>query len=440
MSTKSAKAELENIFNTHFEDFEKSLNGLSEKSTHEIRKSALDSLNHIGFPGNKHEEYKYTPLTRQLQKNFRFERFAFTGNLKSEDLKDVPFYNEDAHIVVLENGVVNTELSKINGAQGLEIMPLKEAFKQNNEALANNFGKHLFAEKDAFAALNTAFAENGAYIHIKRNTSVAKPIVLLYITTGSDELTYHPRNLIVAEENCEVNVIECFTSLNKGNAFINQSSEVVVEKNARFNYFKLQNESESTYHIDNTQVVQHRDSLFNAYTFTFDGALIRNNLNIALEEEHCEAHMYGLYLTHGKTHVDNHTVVDHKEPNSFSNEIYKGIVNDHSKGVFNGKIFVRQPAQKTNAFQSNKNILLSDNATVNTKPQLEIWADDVKCSHGCTTGQLDDESLFYLRSRGISEQKARNILLHAFASDVLEHVSISFLKEHVEYLIHKELD
>ena len=150
--------------------------------------------------------------------------------------------------------------------------------------------------------------------------------------------------------------------------------------------------------------------------------------------------MYGLYLTHGKTHVDNHTVVDHKEPNSFSNEIYKGIVNDHSKGVFNGKIFVRQPAQKTNAFQSNKNILLSDNATVNTKPQLEIWADDVKCSHGCTTGQLDDESLFYLRSRGISEQKARNILLHAFASDVLEHVSISFLKEHVEYLIHKELD
>ena len=219
----------------------------------------------------------------------------------------------------------------------------------------------------------------------------------------------------------------------------NQVDEIILGENAQGSLYKIQDDCETSYAVGETKVYQPNNSRFSAITITLNGAVIRNNLNIDVDGEGCEANMYGLYLTKGKTHVDNQTEVDHIKPNSYSNELYKGIMDENSKGVFNGKIYVRREAQKTNAFQSNNNVLLSDTATVNTKPQLEIWADDVKCSHGCTIGQLDEEAVFYLRSRGIEEDSARAMILRAFAREVLEKIEYQGLKEYVENEITKRL-
>ena len=216
--------------------------------------------------------------------------------------------------------------------------------------------------------------------------------------------------------------------------------EVYVPSNARIEWYKLQNDALHSYFIDQLMVYQERDSNFSATTITLNGNTIRNNVYLALDGENCESHLYGLYAIDGSTHVDHHTAVDHLKPHSFSNELYKGILDDKAGGVFNGKVFVRQDAQKTNAFQSNKNILLSDQATVNTKPQLEIWADDVKCSHGCTTGQIDEEALFYLRTRGLSEKSARALMLYAFALETIEHVENEVLRSYLENLIGNKLN
>jgi Fe-S cluster assembly protein SufD len=216
--------------------------------------------------------------------------------------------------------------------------------------------------------------------------------------------------------------------------------EVIVEEGANIGYYKIQNDKVQSSQVSTTHFRQVGKSMIHAVTISLNGGIVRNNLNIALEAEYSEAHLYGLYFQNGSSHVDNHTIVDHVSPHCQSNELYKGILNDNASAVFNGKIFVRQPAQKTNAYQHNKNILLSDNASVNTKPQLEIFADDVKCSHGCTIGQLDEEGMFYLRSRGIPERIARSLLVHAFAIDILEHIRLEPLRQYVDRLISKRLE
>ena len=233
-------------------------------------------------------------------------------------------------------------------------------------------------------------------------------------------------------------LVETFATIGQGEGFTNQVMEIVVEKDARLEYYKIQNDAGSQ--VSTTHIRQIGKSYSNTVTISLNGGIVRNNLNIVLDAEHCEAHLYGLYFQKGQNHVDNHTVVDNVKPNCFSNELYKGIMDDNATGVFNGKIFVRPQAQKTNAYQSNKNILLSGSATVNTKPQLEIFADDVKCSHGCTVGRLDEEALFYLQSRGITEKNAKSLLLHAFAGDILEHIKLKVIREYVDQLISERLD
>jgi len=248
-----------------------------------------------------------------------------------------------------------------------------------------------------------------------------------------------PRNLIHFGKNSDASVVEKFISIGDNTQFTNAISEVVVSENASAKYYKLQNENPTAYHVGTTQVYQERNSHFSITTVTTNGGIVRNNLNLKLDGEGIDTHMYGLYLLDGETHVDNHTAVDHAKPHSQSNELYKGVMNGKSTGVFNGKIYVRQDAQKTNAFQSNRNVLLSDDASIYTKPQLEIWADDVKCSHGATTGQIDEEALFYLQSRGISKDTAKALLMIAFASEVVQEVKIKEVKEYVEQIIHNML-
>jgi Fe-S cluster assembly protein SufD len=241
-------------------------------------------------------------------------------------------------------------------------------------------------------------------------------------------------------ENAQVQLVETYATIGPSYSFTNQVLEVVIEKSALVEYYKIQNDAPNASLVSTTHFRQVGKSYLHTVTISLNGGIVRNNLNVVLDASHCEAHMYGLYFHGDSSHIDNHTLVDNVQPHCFSNELYKGIMKGDSTGVFNGKIFVRQDAQKTNAYQSNKNILLSDTASVNSKPQLEIFADDVKCSHGCTVGQLDEEAMFYLQSRGIHENIARSLLVSAFASDILEHIKPAPIRAYVEHLISERLE
>ncbi len=422
-----------------FQKFESQLNGATG-SVHSLRKKALESLDLAGLPSTKHEEYKYTNITKAIEKTFSFDTENTSTQIEPQEIEEFLIPGLDAHILVFLNGVLDPSLSRWEAEAGLEITDLPTALKEDSEAISKHFAKYADYNRDAYVALNTGFSKDGSFITVKANSIIEKPVVLHYINVVKDgQVHNHPRNLVVVGENSHATFIESFSNVGEHESLTNSVTEIVIGQSARVDYYKLQNDKENVYHVGTTQVQQAKNSYFAAYTFTTNGAITRNNLNIDLEDEGCESHMYGLYLLNGKTHVDNHTAVDHQKPNSFSNELYKGILEDKSRGVFNGKIFVRQDAQKTNAFQSNKNILLSDQATVNTKPQLEIWADDVKCSHGCTTGQLDEEALFYLQSRGLGKDNARALLLYAFAIEVLENVKLEPVRKYLEDLISERL-
>lgn len=435
------KDAIEQEFTTNFKALEKRLNGSSSLPIHQVRKKAINAFQELGFPTIRNEEYKYTDLKKALQKTFDFKTPAPEGNISRKMVEECFIPGLDANILVFVNGIFSKTLSTIISPEDqLTIKDLETATKEDKELVDTYFAQYANYEKDAFIALNTAFTEHGSFVHIPDNKLVEKPIALYFFNDAQADRSYNqPRNLFIAGKSSQATFLEVFYTVGNHESFTNIVSEIVVNENANIEYYKIQNNRETAFHVGTTQVWQARSSQFSAYTFTLNGAVIRNNLNIASDGEGCESHMYGLYLLHGKTHVDNHTEIDHIKPNSFSNELYKGIMEDQSHGVFNGKVYVRQAAQKTNAFQSNKNILLSDQATINSKPQLEIWADDVKCSHGCTTGQLDEEALFYLQSRGVSKERARVLLLYAFAVEVLENVKLEPLKAYLEDLISERL-
>lgn len=423
-----------------FKAFESDLNGAGKGAWHELRTFAMNEFAQKGFPSARDEEYKYTHVGRFLKKEVDFSNIASHSGAPSK-VQDPRFHDADGIHMYINDGILDTgSLDKIS-QEGVELLSLKDAAKTYPDEIIKHLGKYADPAKDPFAALNTAFSYEGVFIKVSRNTELEKPIIIHYTTSAKPvSATVQSRNLVMLEQGASAKILESYTSEAEFETFTNHVSEIVVGANAFLKYYKLQNQQKSTYMVDNTYIAQHRDSNVEAFTVTLEGKIIRNNLNFILEGENAEAHMYGLYVAHEKTHIDNHTSVDHKVPNCFSNEIYKGILDDHSKGVFNGKIFVRQDAQKTNAFQSNKNILLSDTATINTKPQLEIWADDVSCSHGCTTGQLDEEQLFYLRSRGIGKSKATAMLLHAFVNDVLDKIELDFLHDFINDEMYKRLD
>ncbi len=423
-----------------FDKFESQINGLGSSNWKQLRKEAFETFAIRGFPATKNEEYRYTNLSRVLEKNFNLSDLSHLPQGETAGKKPL-FHDAEAIHIFINNGVIDEESLKNLTLPNIEILTIQEASNKHASDVENHLGKLADINHDAFAALNTAFSYEGVFIKIRKNACIEKPIIMHYDSgDASTSNMFQTRNLIVVEEGAQVSIIETYSSNSTDQQFSNHVSEIIVGANAKLNYFKLQNQSKYSYHIDNTYISQYRDSVVKTSTITLEGKIIRNNLNYLLEDENCEAHMFGLYVIHGDSHVDNHTSVDHKKPNCYSNEIYKGILDHNAKGVFNGKIFVRKDAQKTNAFQTNKNILLTDTATINTKPQLEIWADDVSCSHGCTTGQLDEEQLFYLRSRGINKSSARAMLLHAFVNDVLDKIEIEFLHDFVHSEMYKRLD
>jgi Fe-S cluster assembly protein SufD len=406
----------------------------STEALHDIREHAIADFRKLGVPTVKHEEWKYTRVGSLLQNPLEVQA---PDQVREKDIEQFRLPGDAYEIFV-----INGKFSSGSAPEGMTVSSLGiEANGKFKPIIDKHLGSSSKYHQDGINAMNTAFADHGLFIFINKGKKIDKPVYIYYINDNRSFSTLSlPRTLVYVSAAAEVEITENYVSLGQNDSFTNQVTEVVVEQDAIVNYYKIQNEGPNASQVSTTQFTQIGKSLTNATTISLSGNIIRNNLNMVMEAEYGESHMYGLYLLDGKTHVDNHTIVDNVMPNCFSNELYKGIMDGESTGVFNGKIFVRKDAQKTNAYQSNKNVLLTDTASVNTKPQLEIFADDVKCSHGCTIGKLDEEALFYLRARGIGEKSAKSLLLHAFAVDILDNIKSEPLREYVDKLISERLE
>ncbi|MFT5885899.1 MAG: Fe-S cluster assembly protein SufD [Arcticibacterium sp.] len=421
-----------------FKEVQSGLNGSVSQAFNERRIDALESFNSLGFPTPKHEEWKYSNVKKMVNGTYNF---AAQNKLSKENLKNFDLPDLEGIIIYFVNGVYQEALSNLDLAEGkLSIQTLEEAQKNSSELLNEHFSKYSNDNLDAFTAINTAIARQGIVVKVEDNATIDHPIILRMISDVREEnIGSTLRNLVVVGKNSEVKIAESYRTLGEESAYVNVVTEIVVAKDARVDYYKVENDNNASYHVGSTNIHQSDNSYFYAATITINGGFVRNNINLTVDGEHVESWLYGLYVPNESQHVDNHTVVDHRKPNSVSNELYKGVLMDKSTGVFNGKIFVRQEAQKTNAYQNCRNVVTSDSATMNTKPQLEIWADDVKCSHGATTGMLNDEAIFYMRSRGIPKEEAVRMQLLAFAEDVVSQIKIESVKEYLSGLIHQKL-
>ena len=381
-----------------------------------VSKAAELALEKLSFPSTRDEYWKYTRLAKIQNSEFSVKEFDRTAEVHS--------INERALHIECINGFFQTPVGEIQ--TGIEITPIEEI----DHALVDY-------QTDFFSALNTAYYTSGIRIKIKAGTEVDKSIQLNFLSIDSG-IQVQPRIEIIVEKSSSCNFIFNWHSNGQSDNLYNMVSEMHVLENASLNIHQLQAGGNENYLINTMQIRQLRDSRFTVHTISLEGKILRNNLNVAVQGENCETNLNGLYLVHGSQHVDNHTYVDHIAPNCNSRENYKGVMDDKSTAVFNGKVMVQTNAQKINAFQSNQNILLSDDATINSKPELEIYADDVQCAHGSTTGQLDEEALFYLRSRGISETSAKKMMIKAFLFDVLGDIKLNSFKEHVEGLVEEK--
>lgn len=405
---------------------------------HDIRTEAIKAFETEGFPTKRQEAWKYTSLNSVLKHDYS----VFPKHEEALEFKDVKKYfihDIDSYKIIFIDGKYSSHLSQTTH-DGIDVCLMSAALtKPKYRIIVENYFNKI-ATKDGISSLNTAFSAEGAYIHIPKNKLVEKPIQIIHFSTGNEAaLMLQPRNLIVVDENSHVQIIERHQSLTDNPVLTNSVTEIFANKRAIVDYYKIQNDRETASLIDNTFINQKRESIAKVHTFSFGGKLTRNNLNFYQNGERIDSTMKGITIIGNKQHVDHNTLVHHIEPNCESHQDYKGIFDDKATGVFNGKVIVEKEAQKTNAFQANNNILVSDKASINTKPQLEIFADDVKCSHGCTIGQLDESAMFYLRSRGIPEKEARALLMFAFSNNVLDSVKIPEIKNRITAIIARKL-
>ncbi|PWA05560.1 Fe-S cluster assembly protein SufD [Flavobacterium psychrotolerans] len=406
---------------------------------HEVRTSAIKNFENKGFPTKKEEAWKYTSLNTILKNDFS----VFPKNENAIEFADVKKYfihEIDTYKVVFIDGVFSSFLSSTTH-DGIDVCLMSSALnKPKYKMIIDNYFNKVANKDESLTSLNTAFANEGAYINIPKSKVVDKPIEIMYFSTGNEAaLLVQPRNLIIIGENSHVQIIERHQSLNENPVLTNSVTEIFAQKRAIVDYYKIQNDNLEANLIDNTYVSQKLESTVSVNTFSFGGNLTRNNLNFYHFGERIVSNLNGITIIGDKQHVDHYTLVQHAQPNCESHQDYKGIFSDRSIGVFNGKIFVEKEAQKTNAFQKSNNILLSDKATINAKPQLEIFADDVKCSHGCTIGQLDETAMFYMQQRGIPKKEAKALLMYAFSNAVIESIKIPELKKRITTIIANKL-
>ncbi len=414
-------------------------NQAEESAFFQLREKAFAEFDKSGFPTIKNEEWKYTNLKSIFDKNFK-STCVSSASVKNL-LVDSLFNSIKANKLVFVNGSFNPELSSIiEKDSAIVISNLAKARKENTIVFDAHFGNYAKIENESLNAMNTALMSDGAFVYVPSNKKVENPIIIINVVDANDmNVLSQPRNLIILEKNAEACIVESYISVGVNASFINVVNEIYVNENAHLEHYKIQQQTGESYQNNYTQIFQEANTNINQVTLTLDGTMVRNNLHFYMNGKNCDTLLYGLYITEGSNHIDNHTRVDHAMPNCQSNELYKGIMKDKSTAVFNGKIMVHLDAQKTNAYQRNQNVLLDPEASINTKPQLEIFADDVKCTHGATIGQLDEEPMFYLRSRGIPEDVARKMLLNAFADDIAEKIKIPELVGLLEQLIEEKL-
>jgi Fe-S cluster assembly protein SufD len=420
-----------------FMAFEESID--VHNALHDIRTSAIKNFENKGFPTKKEEAWKYTSLNSILKNDFT----VFPKHENSIEFKDVKNYflhEIDTYKVIFIDGKFSSFLSATTH-EGIDVCTMLSALnKPKYKMIIDQYFNKIASKEESLTSLNTAFANEGAYINIPKSKIAEKPIEIIYFSTGIENaLMVQPRNLIIVGENAHVQIIERHQSLNSNPVLTNSVTEIFAQKRAIVDYYKIQNDEQTANLIDNTYIAQKQQSHVSVHTFSFGGNITRNNLNFYHQGEHIDSTLKGITIIGDKQHVDHHTLVQHATPNCESHQNYKTILSGSSTGVFNGKIYVEKEAQKTDAFQQNNNILLSDKATINAKPQLEIFADDVKCSHGCTIGQLDETAMFYMQQRGIPKKEAKALLMYAFSNEVIGSIKIPELKQRITKIIANKL-
>lgn len=429
-------------YRSNFALLEKSLNGESTTPFHQTRTEALSAFGRLGFPTTKDEEWKFTNVEPIARTPFRPVIQRTDDGVGRKEIRPYLLEDTDAHCLVFLNGHYAQELSAVGKCpEGLRVESLAQALKADPEGVLEVLGRQVPTEVNGFVALNSAFLRDGAFVRVPENVEVERPVHLLFLSSRIEEpFAVHPRVVVSVGRNSRVTIVESYASLSPSVHLTNAVAELFVAEDAVVEHDKLQNESEQAYHIWTAHVRLGAGSVFTSNAISLGGAIVRNTLTAELVGERAEATLNGLSLGTGRQVIDNHTAIDHAKPNCPSHELYKAILDGDSRGVFNGKIFVRKDAQKTDAKQTNQTLILSDSAAIDTKPQLEIFADDVKCTHGATVGQIDQEQVFYLTTRGIGEEAARDILTYAFAADVVGRIHVDAVRAQLEPLIHAKLD
>jgi Fe-S cluster assembly protein SufD len=399
-----------------------------------LRREGYTQFAATGFPTTHDEDWRFTNVSEVAK-----TRFTLAPPVEPVRARDLEPFGTSAFAcqLVFVNGRFAPELSRIPAMPaGVKIGSLAEEIAVNPRAVEQHLGRYLNFRRDAFCALNTAFIEDGAYVYVPRNSIVEQPVYFLFVTAPTDKPAMdHPRNLIIAEESSHLTIVEDYVSLGEEPSFSNTATELVAGENARVEHYMIVREGEKAYNFSTLRIQQGRSANVATHSLLLSGALVRNNVHPVLAGEGSECLINGLFMANGRQHMDNYMLVEHASPHCDSRQFYNGILNGNSHGVFHGRIIVHKDAQKTDAKQTNRNLLLSDEAQIDTKPQLEIYADDVKCTHGATIGQVDENALFYLRSRGLDEVSARHVLLLAFANECLERMNSQPVRDHLERLV-----
>ena len=402
-----------------------------------LRRRGMERFAAVGFPTTRDEEWRFTPVTPIATGVFAP---APDTRVTHPDLAPWRFGHGEWPTLVVVNGRFEPTLSHATGLPaGVRIGGLAAALATDGATVERHLGRHAAVEASPFTALNTAVLRDGVFVHVAANVELAAPIHVIYVAAGAHEAAAHPRSLVVLERGARASLVESYVTLEQATYFTNVVTEVSLAENAWLEHARLQRESDAAFHVGHTEVVQARDSHYRNFALQMGARIARHDLNVRLAGSNTETLMYGLYFGRGEQLVDNHTAIHHDHPNCNSWEVYKGVLDDRSRGVFNGKIYVKPEAQKTDAKQTNRAILLSDHAKIDTKPQLEIFADDVKCTHGATVGRLDEQALFYFKSRGIPAELAQRLMIYAFCAEVVDEVAIEPVRDELNRLVRERV-
>ena len=413
------------------------------KNTGEVlnsyRSKALDDFLQLGIPTTKNEAYRYTRIEDYLKGNYdiEFTNDPFKVNLREIFKCDIP--ELDTYVVLVLNGLYYTDNDMAGLPEGIIICGLNEASVKYRDIFRQHYGKYADTATDGLIALNTMFAHDGVFVYVPDGLKLERPLQIINLSFSFRNLRITRRNLIVTGDNATCSIVVCDHTLCAHSYITNSLTEIYAARNAHIDFSRMQNENSFSSQITHTFIHQEENSTVTSNTISLQGGLTRNNFFVKLNGTGCQSNLYGLFLGDDNQHLANFTLVNHAMPQCTSNQLFKGILDENATGAFNGKIYVGKDAQKTQAYQKNNNLLLSPSARMNTKPHLEIYADDVKCSHGATIGRLDSEAMFYLRSRGISEKEARQLLMYAFADEIISKIQIGLLRDRIIELVDKRL-